>query len=186
MLMNEPQWVAVYTNPRYEKRVEQTLREKGFEVYLPLRRELHKWSDRKKWVEVPLIKSYVFVRIADRQVMQLRQTAGVSHIIQFEGKIATIPDFEIQLMKDFLAAELDVQVRTSELLHVGRTVRVVGGALEGKLGTLVSDCEDGNFAVEITGISMAMIVHIDAEMLEIVEEEEVPKPTGRKHKYNIR
>ena len=186
MLSQEPQWVAVYTNPRWEKRLEQKLRETGFEAYLPMRRELHTWSDRKKWVEVPLIKSYVFVKITNRQVVMLRQTAGVSHLITFQGEVATIPDYEIQTIKDFLAAEVEVQVRTTELLRAGRKVKILSGALEGKEGVLVSDCEEGNFAVEITGISMAMIIHVEADMLEPVEETEPEKKVGKKHKYHIR
>ena len=186
MLSKEPQWVAVYSNPRWEKRLEQNLREAGFEAYLPMRRELHAWSDRKKWVEVPLIKSYVFAKISDKQVISLRQVSGLAYIVRFENGIATRPDSEIQMMKDFLSAEIDVQVRTTELLRMGRKVRITGGALEGKEGVLVSNCEEGNFAVEITGISMAMIIHVESELLELVEDDEEPEPKGKKQKYVIR
>ena len=81
MLTSEPQWVALYTNPRAEKKVDQNLREAGFESYLPLRRELHTWSDRKKWVETPLLKSYAFVRITNLQLSLVRSIVGVSHVI---------------------------------------------------------------------------------------------------------
>ena len=56
-------WVAVYTRPRHEKTVKKEFQKKGFEVYLPMLKERRKWSDRKKWVEFPLFRSYVFVRI---------------------------------------------------------------------------------------------------------------------------
>ena len=162
------------------------MKEAGFEAYLPIRRELHTWSDRKKWVEAPLLKSYVFAKITEQQVTKLRQVAGVSYIISFEGCIATIPDSEIQTIKDFLAAEVEVQVRTTEMLHRGRRVRIHSGALEGKEGVLVSDSTDGNFAVEITGISMAMIIHVDADLLEALPDEEQPAKMVKKKKYNIR
>ena len=55
-------WIAVYTKPRHEKTVENELLKKGFEVYLPILKERRKWSDRKKWVEFPLFRSYIFVR----------------------------------------------------------------------------------------------------------------------------
>ena len=186
MLSKEPQWVAVYTNPRWEKRVAEHLCETGWEAYVPIRRELHEWKDRKKWVETPLLKSYVFVKITDRQVVPLRQVPGIVYIISFKGAIATIPDREIQSIKDFLAAEVVVQVRTSEMLRLGRRVRIIGGALEGKEGMLVSDCEDGNFAMEITGISMAMIIHVEADLLEPLPDEEQPEVEGKRKQYNIR
>ena len=55
-------WIAVYTKPRHEKTVEKELQKKGFEVYLPLLKQRRKWSDRKKWVEFPLFRSYIFVK----------------------------------------------------------------------------------------------------------------------------
>ncbi len=186
MLGSEPQWIAIYTNPRAEKKVEKNLRDAGFEAYLPLQRELHTWSDRKKWVEMPLLRSYVFVRITSAQLSRIREIGGVSFVIAFKGVVATIPDREIQMMKDFLAAELAVRVRTVEQLHRGARVRIHTGALAGKEGMLVSDCDEGNFAVEISGISMAMIIHVDKELLEVIPEQETPdKPVHRK-KYTIR
>ena len=40
MLSAVPQWVALYTNPRMEKKAEKNLAEAGYEVYLSIRREL--------------------------------------------------------------------------------------------------------------------------------------------------
>ena len=56
-------WIAVYTKPRHEKLVEKELQKKGYEVYLPILRERRKWSDRKKWVDFPLFRSYLFVKV---------------------------------------------------------------------------------------------------------------------------
>ena len=57
-------WYPVYTHPRAEKKAHQALSNKGIETYLPLRRQLKQWSDRKKWVDEPFIKSYLFVHIS--------------------------------------------------------------------------------------------------------------------------
>lgn len=185
MLTNEPQWVALYTNPRAEKQVVKNLLREGFEVYLPLVRELHTWSDRKKWVEVPLIKSYVFAKITSRQESLIRNVVGVAFLIKFRSNVLTIPEAEIKMMKDFIASKIEIQVRAVEELHRGSRVRIHSGALAGKEGVLVSDCEDGNFAVEITGISMALVVNIDKELMEVIDEDSDNKNVSRK-KYNIR
>jgi hypothetical protein len=103
----------------------------------------------------------------------------------FKGQVATRPEKEIQMMKDFIAAEVDVQVKTTEKLHSGVRVRIHSGPLEGKVGMLISDCEEGNFAVEITGISMAMVVHVDKDLMEVLPNDENPKPRKRK-KFIIR
>ena len=185
MLSAEPQWVALYTNPRMEKKAEKNLAEAGYEVYLPIRRELHTWSDRKKWVEAPLIKSYIFAKIIDKQEGLVRNVPGISNIVSFNQKIATIPENEIQMMKDFLATELDIQVRNTESLKTGTRVRITSGPLAGKMGMLVDDGDNGNFAVEITGISMAMVVYIDSDLMEPVNDE-TPTKTPRRRKYIIR
>ena len=40
MLNDTPQWVALYTNPRAEKKTCQNLQELGYEAYVPLQRKL--------------------------------------------------------------------------------------------------------------------------------------------------
>lgn len=185
MLSSVPQWVALCTNPRSEKKTEKNLQEAGFESYLPLRKELHSWSDRKKWVEVPLLKSYIFAKITAQQEIPIRNVAGVSAMVKFNGHIATIPESEIQMMKDFIAAEVDIQVQTVESLKQGARVRIHSGPLAGKVGVLVSDCDEGNFAVEITGISMAMVVYVDKDLMDVIEDDEQPVKR-KKRKYTIR
>ena len=59
---NTEKWIAAYTKPRHEKVAYDQLINKGFSAYLPLLRQKRKWSDRKKWVEIPLFKSYIFVK----------------------------------------------------------------------------------------------------------------------------
>ena len=171
MLSSEPKWVAVYTNPRAEKRVDDLLRGQGIESYLPLKRELHNWSDRKKWVEIPLIKSYIFARITKKMVEPVRHTPGVSHIVAFKGEPATIPDSEIQMIKDFIAADAKMSIQEVQMLKRGEEVWITRGTFEGSRGRLVSDCQDGNFAVEISGISMAIVVEIDSDFMKAIPAE---------------
>ena len=73
-----PDWFAIQTRYRYEKKVAEQLGGKGVEVFLPLRRESHSWSDRRKLVTIPLFPGYAFVRStasADLRLQVLR-TAG--------------------------------------------------------------------------------------------------------------
>ncbi len=60
--MSSKHWYAIYTKPRWEKKVHHLLSEKGLEAYCPLNKVTRKWSDRMKTVEEPLFKSYVFVQ----------------------------------------------------------------------------------------------------------------------------
>ncbi|HEV3249719.1 MAG TPA: transcription termination/antitermination NusG family protein, partial [Puia sp.] len=53
-MKDKKKWWVVYTKPRWEKKVNQFLTEKGMESYCPLNKVRKKWSDRVKTVEEPL------------------------------------------------------------------------------------------------------------------------------------
>ena len=82
-IKGQKKWIAVYTRPRHEKMVVQELINRGYESYLPILRERRKWNDRKKWVEFPMFRSYVFTRITFNQVLHVLKTVGVVKIIKF-------------------------------------------------------------------------------------------------------
>ena len=79
---NSIKWIAVYTKPRHEKTVSNELYKKVMK-FLPLLREKRKWSDRKKWIEFPLFRSYLFVRTDLKNVLFIVQTPGVVKVIKF-------------------------------------------------------------------------------------------------------
>ena len=83
MLMpeNKLYWFAVYTKPRWEKKVARLLDEQGIENYCPLNKVVKQWSDRKKVVLEPLFKSYVFVRVAEEQKWELKKINGILNFI---------------------------------------------------------------------------------------------------------
>ncbi len=89
-------WIAVYTKSRHEKVVIQELEKKNIESYCPMLKERRQWSDRKRWVEFPLFRSYVFAKIELKNSLYILETMGVHHIIKFQGNISTIPDEIIQ------------------------------------------------------------------------------------------
>jgi len=60
-------WLVIYTKPRQEKKLAQRLIQAGYEVYLPTQRLKKRWSDRWKWVEMPLIPSHLFIQIAPQE-----------------------------------------------------------------------------------------------------------------------
>jgi transcription antitermination factor NusG len=57
-------WFALYTKPRWEKKINTALLKKGIESWCPLQIIEKQWSDRKKIIEEPLFRSYVFVKIS--------------------------------------------------------------------------------------------------------------------------
>ena len=108
-------WYAVYTKPRWEKKVNQLLQDQGIETYCPLNRVRKKWSDRMKWVEEPLFKSYVFVRIPEHGHTQVRMVDGVLNFVYWLGKPAVVKDKEIEDIRRFMKEHSHVEVCPLEL-----------------------------------------------------------------------
>jgi transcription antitermination factor NusG len=101
-LSQEKKWYAVYTKPRWEKKVHKLFDEKGLENYCPLNKVRKKWSDRIKVVEEPLFKSYIFVKISEAEKTKVRMTNGVVNFVYWQGKPAVVKEKEINIIKKFL------------------------------------------------------------------------------------
>ena len=165
MLNDTHQWVALYTNSRAEKKTAQTLQNAGYEVYLPLQRIRRQWSDRWKSVEVPLINSYIFAKIRARDVAPVRTSAGVVCIVSWHGKPAVIPDREIDAIQRLMDAQAAIHVKNTSQLKRGAKVRILEGPFVNMEGMLVSDCEEGNFCVSISGLDFALMTTIEESIL---------------------
>lgn len=124
-------WYAVYTKPRWEKKVYGLLMRKRFEVYCPLNKVRKTWTDRIKWVEEPLFKSYVFVKLAENELGHVRTVNGVVNFVYWLGKPAVIKDKEIEVIKRFLNDHDEVQVLKDEL-HINDRITIQNGILMDK------------------------------------------------------
>ena len=119
-------WYAVYTKPRWEKKVAELLDRKNIITYCPLNRVLRQWSDRKKIVYEPLFRCYVFVRIGKDEMIQVKETTGVVKFVYWLNEPAVIKDVEIEIIKEFLLEYLSVQVEQMDL-NVKDAIRIVNG-----------------------------------------------------------
>jgi transcriptional antiterminator RfaH len=133
----ETNWYAIYTQPRTEKKVAERLNLQLIEVYLPLQSKLQQWSDRKKWIEVPLINSYVFVKTNLQNYYEILNTQGVIKFITFENTPAPIKQADIELIKLLLADYHDIEISYEGLLPTGTEIIVKAGPFKGMRGSLV-------------------------------------------------
>lgn len=133
-------WYAVYTKPRWEKKVAELLTKKNIENYCPLNRVRKQWADRKKTVDEPLFTSYVFVRVTEHEQIKLRNTDGVINLVYWIGKPAIIKNEEIEIIKEFLSEHQQVSLEKISV-KVNDLVQVIGGALmnyEGKVASVMT------------------------------------------------
>lgn len=161
----ENKWFVVYTKSRQEKRVARWLDEMGVVYYLPMQKKLRQWKDRVKWVEMPLISSYIFVKIKnDKEYLDILKIEGVVTFITFEGKAAVVPDHQIEAIRLLLASEKELEV-TAENLGEGDEIEVKAGPLKGLKGKLVNVKNKSKVKVEVEHIGQAVLVDIDKKYL---------------------
>ena len=162
--MTERSWYAVYTKPRWEKKTAETLTHRGIENYCPLNKVLRQWSDRKKLVQEPLFKSYVFVRVAEKQLPELKKVEGILSVVTWLGKPAAIKDAEIKMIKAFLCEHTNVKVE--QAVNVNDTVTIARGSLMNKEGTVVA-VKNNFVTVELP--SLGYTLHADLAKSDITK-----------------
>jgi len=160
----EPRWFAAYTKPRNEKKVLERLVNTGIEAYLPLQRILKQWSDRKKMVEEPLFRSYIFVKISDADYYRVLNTNGIVRYVTFEGKAVSIPEKQINLIKQLLEQKVEIE-SIEEKLEPGTKVEVRFGSLLGLVGELIEHKGLKKVVVRFDHISHSLLVTLPTKYI---------------------
>lgn len=154
-------WFAVYTKSRMEKKVALRLQEAGIEAYCPVSKKRKQWSDRKKWVEEPLFRSYVFVNIdLSKQSPIVRRTFGVVNFLYWLGKPAVIQDAEILAIQQFLSDHLEVE-SIGNSVQVGDFITIDTGALKGQTAKVVGIKNKHEVRLRIDSLGYELVAKID-------------------------
>jgi len=162
-----PQWYVIHTRSQHEKSVARQLEEQGITTFLPLVSEVHRWSDRKKVVQLPLFSCYAFVQmnLLPELWHTVMQTNGV---LRFVGarEAAPIADSEIESIRQLLSSKLPYTL--CPFLRIGQRVRIHGGALEGVEGILVARNGQRTLVISVEPIQRSIAVRIDSYQVEPV------------------
>lgn len=159
-------WYALHTRARHEKVVEQRLNQKGVTTYLPMVTEVHRWSDRKKKVQLPLFSCYLFAKLAPTKVDRLRVLCvdGVFSFVGPGGEATPIPEAQIDSVRGLIEGGLPCT--THPFLKVGQRVRVRSGALDGVEGILVDRNGDSTLVISIDAIQRSLAVRVQGYEVE--------------------
>lgn len=161
-------WYAVHTRARHEKVVAAQLSSRGIDTYLPLVEEIHRWSDRRKRVRVPLFAGYTFIRAsdADENRAKITEIASVVRIVGTNPDGTPIPDCEIENVRRLLTR--NVPCVNYPFLKAGQRVRVRGGALDGLEGTLLAMKGAATLIVSIELIQRSLAVPLQGYDVEVI------------------
>ncbi len=154
---NKQEWYVFYVRGKHEKQAERLLTRDGYTSYLPIRTVLKEWSDRKKSVEEPLFKSYIFVYIYKNQIYDVLQLPSIVTYVRFAGEPAIIRQKHIDLIKELILNKTKFDV-SNKRLKVGERLKLKSGPFKGQMGVVkqlrgskkvLVDLETINFTLEI-------------------------------------
>lgn len=152
-------WYAVYTKPRWEKKVFERLQNEQLEAYCPQNRVRKKWSDRTKWVQEPLFKSYVFVKVAEEEMTRVRMVNGVVNFVYWLGKPAVVKQKEIETIRKFLNDYEEVWAEPIDLSADAR-VTIRKGLLMDKEARVMKVMNNKvRVVIESIGYSLVAVIH---------------------------
>ena len=163
---NKKRWYAVYTRPRWEKKVHERFIDKGWETYCPLNKVEKQWSDRVKVVEEPLFKSYVFVRLKEEEATAVRMVNGVVNFVYWLGKPAIVRDAEIEKIRRFLNEYANIQATPLSLAKED-TVLIRSGAFMDKKAR-VTNIRNKKVEVLIESIGFRLIAYVDRSNVSVL------------------
>jgi transcription antitermination factor NusG len=164
---SDSNWLVIYTKSRQEKKVHAQLQKQSIETFLPLCRQRKKWSDRWKWIEVPLFPSYVFVRPDRHQKERVLMTEGVVRYLTFNGKLGVVRQNEIDFLQRVVISDEKVEV-IPNLFEKESEVAITKGHFKGYRGRVVHGERSHKIAIQIEGIGYSVLISVSRDEVEPV------------------
>jgi transcription termination/antitermination protein NusG len=153
-----PNWFAVMTRSRHEKKVRDLLVRADVETFLPVYNRWSQWKDRKKLIDFPLFPGYCFARFPLTDHFRIRSVHGVSGVLGNNGHPEPIPSGEVDALRRLIVSRF--RIDPHPFLEVGDSVEVVRGPLAGVRGSLLRKDGASRLVISVTLIRQAVVVLI--------------------------
>ncbi len=166
------EWYVIISKPRWEKKIGDNLTYLDIEHYIPLQKRLRQWSDRKKWVEVPVFSTYSFVRCTAKERLNVYNADGISRFLSIGGVLAKVSDAEIERIKKLLkyGENIELEEITNNSFIEGVEVEIIAGNLIGFKGIVSEKPKNGKKKIKILIESLNCFakIEISTEMIALV------------------
>lgn len=158
---SEKNWFALYTRPRHEFKAAAQLKDSGIEFFLPSVTKVKQWSDRKKKIEEPVLRGYIFVFATEDERVEALKLDPVIRCLFEHGRPAVIPEWQIDNLKNFLSKESDFFVH--EGLIPGAKVTIKDGPFAGIVGTILTTGNEKSISVTLDLLNRSIVAQLPAD-----------------------
>ena len=162
-------WYAVYTKVNQEKKIFKWLKEDRIECYLPLRKVLRYWSNRKVWIEEPFFRCYLFVYVSHIEFFRVMSIPGVVRYVMFGGQAASIPDQQVDHVKR-LVDQQEREIYISAVnLKKGQHAEVLFGPFKGMKGEVLRVCNNYRIIIRINTLGCNLSANISRDEIKVLK-----------------
>lgn len=163
----ESSWYAVHTKVRHEKRVAAQFEEQRVCTFLPLLHQVHRWSDRRSVVEIPMFSCYAFVHMVQtvEERLKVLRTPGVLGFVGSERQGTSIPDEQIESLRKAVSEK--VPCLPYPFISAGKRVRIRGGSLDGVEGILMRQGGDHSLVISVELLQRSVSIRFEGYEIEL-------------------
>ena len=151
--VSEKRWFAVRTSHKHEKRAAAELRKAGVEVFLPIREKVSHYPTKTVVKQLPLLSSYVFVRIVLREERTVRNTPFTAGFVRLGRDRKRVSDREIELLR-LISTDRNLgfeEVSAAFDFSKGTLVEIISGPMAGVRGRYVQKKSKKAFVISLVG-----------------------------------
>lgn len=163
-MMNDPSekhWFALYIKPRHEFKAELQLKSVSIENYLPTYIVTKRWSDRKKKINEPLFRGYIFIYASEKERLIALLQSSIVRCISFLGKPSIVPEWQINNLKKILNKSPEMIV--SNKIEIGTSIKITEGPFKDVIGVVIETQEDKWLSVSVDLIHRSIMVRLPKE-----------------------
>lgn len=164
MIGHEYKWYVLKVKSQHELKVLEYCRSLAIESYLPMRKSLRVWSDRKKWLNLPMFPGYLFIYASCREFFRALSYSSIYDYVRFDGIAATLTESQIDSIRVIEGCDLE-SVENAHCLTCNDRVRIIAGPLKGIEGIIVMKDNRTYFTLDLQGIEQSFRIRISHKEL---------------------
>ena len=161
-------WFAIYVKSRSEKKVFKLLEDIGIESFLPLITRVKQWSDRKKKIDEPLFRSYLFVNITQKDYYNVLNVPGVVKFITFNKQAVAVPENQIIAIREYIN-DSELHDINYEDFKEGELVRIKSGQMKDLIGKFIKINGKHRIIIDIEAVGQSLPINIARSNVEAVK-----------------
>lgn len=166
MPANPVKWLVGHTAPNCERKLLKKLSNSNVEAYVPLMKIEKQWSDRKKMIEVPLFRNYIFVKIDVRTRWNLLTNRELLRFLQFGDHLAEVSEDEIEfIMKIVSSGNMSIGNANECGYRLGDKIAIKYGSFSGYTGYVAQINNKKKINVHIQKFDQTVVINFDSAVL---------------------